>query len=160
MAAIAQPALELRRSSGRVDLADGVLRTGPGASAEVRIKGQALVAVKENSLATLRRGARGLELLLERGGALVNVVSGVPFSSALPLGLVRVRGTWFYVESRGPRESYICLCEGRLALSAEGFRKEMRAEDHTAVTLGLRQGTAFVRPAPAGHWHPDTGEIG
>jgi ferric-dicitrate binding protein FerR (iron transport regulator) len=159
MAAVASPALELRRSEGRVTLDDGVVSTGKGASAELRVKGQALIALKENSLATLRRGLNGLELLLEKGGALVNVVPGIPFTSTLPLGLVQVKGTWFYVESRGPKESYLCLCEGRLLLRAEGLRKELVSQDHLAMTLSRKNGTSRLAPADPGHWHPDTGDV-
>jgi ferric-dicitrate binding protein FerR (iron transport regulator) len=155
LAVLAQPPVVLKHSEGRVSLEDGVVTTGPGAWAELRIKGQALIAVKENSLATIRRGAQGLELLLERGAALVNVIKGVPFSSTLPLGLVRVKGTWFYVESRGPKESYLCLCEGRIDLFANGLKKVIKSEDHVAMTVSLKRGVPFLSPAPADHWHPD-----
>ncbi|HTB22583.1 MAG TPA: FecR family protein [bacterium] len=158
--AVAAPPLELRDSHGLVSLDHGVARTGAGARAELRIRGQALIALNENTRATLRRGARGLELLLEAGGAMVHVVKNTAFSVQLPLGLIEVKGTWFYAESRGPKESYVCLCEGKLWLSAGGLRKVMKSRDHVAVTLAHRKGKPTLSKAPTLHWHPDTGPVG
>jgi ferric-dicitrate binding protein FerR (iron transport regulator) len=158
--AVAGPPLELRSSHGPVSVELGVACTGAGARAELRIRGQALIALNENTRATLRRGVRGLELLVEAGGVLVHVVKNTAFSVQLPLGLIQVKGTWFYAESRGPKESYVCLCEGRLWLSTAGLHKEMKSDDHMAVTLALRKGKPTLNEAPARHWHPHTGRVG
>lgn len=158
--AAAEPALELTRSWGRVWLEDDTVRTGAGAGAELRVRGRALVAVKERSWATLRRGTEGLELLIQKGAAIVNVATGTPFTGVLPLGRLRVRGTWFYAESRGPGQSYLCLCEGRLSLRAGALRRELASEDHTAMLLTLRNGVVRVAPADPNHWEPETGDLG
>lgn len=159
MAAVQAPAIELRKSHGQVEVDGGAVSTGPDGQVELRIKGKVLVAVRENSRALLRWGAKGLELLIEKGGALIQVAPGTPFRTQMPLGLIEVKGTWFYAEAQGPRRSYVCLCEGWVALSAEGFKTELRTKDHQAVTLVEKQGRTLALPAPAQHWHPRVGSL-
>ena len=77
----------------------------------------------------------------------------------MPLGLIQVKGTWFYAEAQGPQRSYFCLCEGWVALSAEGFKTELRVKDHQAVLLSRKQGRVQAESAPAKHWHPRVGSL-
>jgi ferric-dicitrate binding protein FerR (iron transport regulator) len=160
LAAVQNPALELTRSSGFVRSTDGRIETGSGAGAEFRVPGQILVSMMQKSLLTLRRGAQGLEMLIEKGAALVQVNPGTPFSAQLPLGLVRVKGTYFFVESRGQKNSYVCLCEGWVGLSAPGLSTELKTQDHQAFELSLRRGKTLLRPATTDHAEPDMGPIG
>lgn len=118
---------------------------------ELQAPGQSSLKLLPGSLARLSRKASGLELLIERGAALIHVVSGQPFLARLPLGEIRVKGTYFYAEARGAKESYVCLCEGWVDLSAPGFHQEMKAEDHQALVLKSRQGQISASPASDGH---------
>lgn len=159
MAAVQSPAIELRQSRGTVEVEGGAVRTGGDGQVELRVKGQVLVALRENSRALLRWGAHGLELLMEKGGAMIQVAPGTPFRTQMPLGLIEVKGTWFYAEAQGPRRSYVCLCEGWVALSAEGFKTELKTKGHQAVTLVQKKGLVEAVPASKQHWHPKVGPL-
>jgi ferric-dicitrate binding protein FerR (iron transport regulator) len=157
--AIARPDLELTRSLGHVRLSEGRVQTGTLAQAELRVRGAVLVALMQNSVATLRRGARGLEMLLEKGSAMVQVNPGTAFFTHMPLGSVEVKGTYFFVESRGPKNSYFCLCEGWVALSAPGLKTELKTEDHQAFELQLSNGLTLMHPTSTEHSEPDLGPL-
>lgn len=157
--ALQAPPVELVACTGPVLQDQGRLSTGPNGLASWRVAGQAVVTLLGQSVARLQRAAQGLELRLDQGSAMVQVQSGTPFQTILPLGLVQVKGTYFFVESHGPRESYVCLCEGWLALSAPGLITELRGTDHQAVRLRLQGGKTLVEQADPEHAEPDLPEL-
>jgi hypothetical protein len=152
---IKAPRIELTQAHGEVKFQGGLLRTGLHAEAELKVRGEALVYAMPQSLLRLWRSSQGLCLRLEKGAAMVQVQSGQAFRALLPLGQIAVRGTYFFVESRGPRDSYFCLCEGWVGLEAPGLKTELKSEDHLAMTLHQSGSRTLSIPASGEHAEPD-----
>ena len=155
MKTIAAPAPAFKTTLGHATIQGDRVATAKGSEAQISVGNDIMIALIENSVATIKRGVQGFELFVEKGGALIGVRPGTPFFTRLSLGAIAVRGTYYYVESRGPKHSYICLCEGWIGLQAPGLKTEMKNDDHVAVTLELKAGKTLMTPASAAHPHPD-----
>lgn len=71
------------------------------------------------------RGARATPGLdLTAGGVLTRLrdLEGMRFSIGTPAAVAAVRGTTFFVEARGRRTMYLCVCEGSVAVLGRGER--------------------------------------
>ena len=100
-----------------------------GGEATLRLE-QGLVLLKGPASFTADRDALAL-----RSGSLLSVLKKLKrrWSVKTPAAVAAVRGTTFYVEAR-PEETYVCLCEGKLALSSPGREgvAHVAAKHHTA----------------------------
>lgn len=115
-------------TAGKVRLKAGS-RLKPGAKLALSNGGEAILDLGEEGRlllkgpahATLRSTGKKRGLLMKLG-ALLAVLPGVKgsFTVETPAAVASVRGTDFYVQALGPRESYVCACDGLLEVHAPG----------------------------------------
>lgn len=102
--------------------------------------GQAVIAAGEAGHLLLKGPAsftaRAAGVSLGRGSLLSSLpgLKGRGFAVATKTAVAAVRGTDFYVSVKGPRETYVCACEGRLEISggAKDAPRPLKGTHHTA----------------------------
>jgi len=86
-----------------------------------------------------------------RSGGLLSVLGRLKgrYTVRTLSAVAAVRGTDFFVEARGPKETYICICQGTLEASGKGMApKEISAEHHAASLF--RRSPKGLEQVPAG----------
>ncbi len=129
-----------------------VVETAPGAWALLRLDRRAAVRLKDGGRLTLTRLKGEVELRLERGSLFSHVRHGTPFSVLTPAVAASVRGTTFYVQVDSPDKTYLCLCEGRLRVTAPGLLRDLETQHHEALRV-TRDGAAATAAAAGMEGH-------
>ena len=106
--------------------------------------------------------SRGVELTL---GGLLNVFPKLRggFTVRTRNAVAAVRGTEFYVETRGADATYICLCSGRITVTGlkdKDFKTTIKAKTHTAFLFhGAGKTLAQAKAPMTGHTDAQIAEL-
>lgn len=175
--AAAAPSAPYRVVSVEGQLASGgkALRAGawlqPGAKLALASGGRAVIALSGSGHVLLQgpahltlSGRRSKKLQLKLGRLLSLVAGG--YEVETPAVVAAVRGTTFYVEARSRSETYLCVCDGTVAVSETGidvggFRAEIKTRnEHKASTFKFSEGGILSTDAgPMGHDDAEIAEL-
>ena len=99
---------------------------------------------------------------LDFGGLLSVLKKGRKrFSVRTPTSVAAVRGTDFFVEARGKKETYICICSGKLEASAKGMGALAMSSKHHLARRFLKKGSGVktVEGTLEGHTDAELDEL-
>jgi len=141
-------------SSGDRILQGETLLVEDGARVVLRLKDPpAAFQIKDAAKLVFESTGDSILLSLDRGH-LLTVVRRSPkkFRIQTPAATVGVRGTAFYLESRAVDQTYLCLCDGHVTLSAFdtdlGMAAAGRRQHRPVLVSPGRYGGAQISPAP------------
>lgn len=135
-----------------------LLSTGAGTEAQVQLGGGAIFLLKENSQVRLQTAAGQTELELPQGTLLSYVKAGHPLGLRSGPTHVSAEGTIFLVRAEGAKKAYVCVCLGRLRVSAPGLEQALWAkdeEDEHAVQVELEGGRSRSVPVKPAYYRDE-----
>ena len=141
------------------------VRTGPSSSCEITWGTQNIIQVQESTIAVIDVGSLtpGVRLTAGAVAAVLNRVDAISsrgsFRVRTPSAVAGVRGTVFFVKVEDARNTYLCACFGKLAVTPGlAARVELESTNHQARRF-TRSGLA-TRVAPAGLLYHDSTSMG
>lgn len=141
-------------AEGHAVYMDRRVAVSSGSDAVLQIGDSALLRVRGAAELVLVRGSPAVEIELTRGWLLNVIRSGIGYTVKTPRGSAAALGTVFFVNVDSPDTTYICICEGRLRISAPGLEQTLEATHHQSVDLVERNGRPETFPAPM-QFHTD-----
>jgi hypothetical protein len=141
------------------------VRTGPASTCEITWGTQNIIQVQERTIAVIDVGALtpGIRLSAGSVAAVLNKVDAISsrgtFRVRTPSAVAGVRGTVFFVKVEDARNTYMCACFGKLAVTPTlAAEVDLASTNHTARRF-TRAGLT-TKVAPAGVLYHDSTSMG
>lgn len=98
--------------------------------AVVSFQGKAAVRLLHGATASFSLGSDStVDVFLQKGWALNAVSKGIPYSVVTPHGRISALGTDYLVKAQ-PKDTWLCICHGRIAINGKFGRREAASEKH------------------------------
>jgi|GEM_PF-2356777 len=108
--------------------------TGHRSTADLRIPNIAILRVGQKTRAYFVQQKDQVTVELETGFIISRVKTGTPYTVHTAATTVEARGTLFIVKKESARATYVCLCQGKILISAPDLQQELSG-DHEAVLI-------------------------
>jgi hypothetical protein len=135
------------KSGSQVNMGDKVV-TGPGSTAVVVLKGDAMLMRADTVIEIQGRSGLMSEMIISAGRVLT-VFSKKNVAVKASTATIGIRGTGAYIEVM-PGEVYFCLCYGEAVLAGPNMSEKTVVTRHHEQPLLLREAGGTMRAEPGG----------
>ena len=135
------------KSGSQVNMGDKV-STGPGSSAVVVLKGDAML-LRADTIVEIQGSSGLMSDLIINAGRVLTVFSKKNVAVKAATATIGIRGTGAYVEVL-PEEVYFCLCYGEAVIAGPNMAEKTVVTKHHEQPLLLRQSDGTLRSEPGG----------
>ena len=130
--------------------------TPAGSESDIRVGSRAVLRLKPGTRMRMVRRKNGeIRISLEKGALLNAVRPGEKYRLETPVAAATIRGTVFFVENESAQTTYMCLCRGRMGVSAsKNFTRELTRAGHESIRV-TRPAGKKSKALPC-EWHNHT----